>query len=85
MDVPTQLESVIDLFGRLGIEVRQEPLGGDSGGLCLIRSKRVVFLDLDADSATRLGRCLQVLKALPDLDSVYVSPKLRESIERVEP
>ncbi len=84
MDLSSQLEAVVDLFGRLDIEVRRECLGGDSGGLCKIRGKRVVFVDLDADSATRLARCLQVLKTLPDLDSAYVSPKLRESIEQAE-
>ena len=84
MDIAGELEAVIDLFGRLGIEVRQECLGGESGGLCAIREKRVVFLDLDADSASRLARCLQVLKSIPELDSVYVPPKLRESIDRAE-
>ncbi len=84
MDIASQLEGVVELFGRLGMVVRQEHLGGDSGGLCTIHGRRVVFVDLDADPATRLDRCLQVLAALPDLDNVYISPALRELIEQAK-
>lgn len=82
MDITAQLEGVVTLFGRLGMDVRREHLGGDSGGLCVIRGRRVVFVDLDADLATRLDRCLQVLAGLPELDTVYVPPGLRERIEQ---
>lgn len=82
IDASSLLRTVIEQLGRLEIEVRQEHLGGDSGGLCTLRGKRVVFVDLDADAVTRLERCVQVLRGLPELDTVYLPPKLREWLER---
>lgn len=81
MDSAAQLEGVVELFSRLGVEVRQEHLGGGSGGLCVIHGRRVVFIDLDADVATRLERSVLAAASLPELDTVYVPPALRELIE----
>ena len=81
MDASTRFHEVVELFGRVGVEVRQEHLGGCGGGLCVLRGRRVAFLDLDADVATRLHHCLAALAALPELDNVYVHPALRSLIE----
>jgi hypothetical protein len=81
-DSPPQLDELFDLCGRLGIEVRMENLGGEGGGLCTIRGKRVLFVDVSADTATRAQRCLAALAGLPELDGVYLTPVLREAIER---
>lgn len=83
-DASSLLRTVLELLTRLEIEVREEHLGGDSGGLCTMRGRRVVFVDLDADVASRLERCLNVLRDLPDLEGVYVSPIVRELLERGE-
>lgn len=83
MDAATQFDESVELLGRLGIEVRGEHLGGGGGGLCVLRGRRVAFVDLDADVATRLHRCLLALAALPELDTVYVQPALRMAIERL--
>ena len=82
MDATAQLQTVIDVLASLEIEVRQEHLGGDSGGLCKLRGRRVVFVDLDADAATRLERCIEVLRGLSDLNTVYLPPHLRERLDR---
>lgn len=81
MDVIAQFDAAIGLLGRLGIEVRQEHFGGGGGGFCTVRGRRMLFVDLDADGATRLERALAALADLPELDNVYVPPALRESIE----
>lgn len=73
---------ILDLLSRLGVDVRQERLGGAGGGLCTIRGKSVLFLDLDADLATLTAGGLDVLAPMPEVDSVYVSPALRERIEQ---
>ena len=73
---------ILDLLSRLGVDVRQERLGGAGGGLCTIRGKSVLFLDLDADLATLTTGCLDVLADLSEVDSLYVSPALRERIEQ---
>lgn len=84
MDDPSaHLDAVIDVFTRLGIDVRKERLGGVGGGLCTLRGTKVLFVDLDADVATRLDRSLDALSTIPNLESVYLVPALRERIERL--
>ena len=83
MDATAQLDTILRLFEQLGVEVRQEQLGGSGGGLCRIRGKRVVFVDLDADAATRLDRSIEALSAVPEAAAVYISPELREWMDRL--
>jgi hypothetical protein len=83
MDATAQLDTIQRLFEQLGVEVRQERLGGSGGGLCRIRGRRVVFVDLDADVATRLDRCFEALAAVPEAAAVYISPELRERMDRI--
>ena len=88
MDLATQLDEMLEVFGRLGIPLRREQLGGAGGGLCTLRGQRVVFLDLDADLATQVERCTDALAALPEAEDIYLAPALRERIARagtVEP
>ena len=82
MDHATQLDAIVEVFERLGIELRRERLGGTGGGLCSLRGKRAVFIDLDADLATQVDRCVRVLATLREVDAVYLAPTLREQIER---
>jgi len=83
MDAASQLDTILRLFEQLGVEVRQERLGGSGGGLCRIRGSRVVFVDLDADAATRLDRSIEALSAVPEAAAVYISPELREWMDRL--
>ena len=82
MDAVRQLEAIRELLLRLEVEVREERLGGESGGLCVVRGRRVLFIDLDADPAVRLERSLGALRTLPDIEDIYLSPALRELIDR---
>ena len=84
MDGPdSHLDAVIDVFSRLGVTVRRERLGGGGGGLCTLHGKQVLFVDLDADAATRLDQSILALSTVPGLDTVYVVPAVRERIERI--
>ncbi|MGD2107980.1 MAG: hypothetical protein PVI86_01185 [Phycisphaerae bacterium] len=83
MDEAAQFDEVLKLCDRLGIEIRREHLGGDGGNLCSLRGRRLLFVDLDADSATRLEASLRALARLPELETVYVPQVLRELIERM--
>ncbi len=76
------LESVLETFANLDIEVRREWLGGEGGGLCTIRGERIFFLDLAADLATRLEHCLIALSQVPENESVYLSPVVRDALDR---
>ena len=81
MDAAGQLEAIVELFDRLGIEVRKEQLGGGGGSICRIRDRRVLFIDLDADVATRLDQSVEALSTLSEADTLYIAPELRERIE----
>ena len=81
-DFGPQLDEILELFGRLGIEVRMERLGGAGGGLCKVRGGRVLFVDAEADLATTMERCLKALADLPEVESFYLPPSLREGLER---
>ena len=81
-DMASQFDEVVEVFGRLGMDVRAERLGGGGGGPCVLRGKPVLFIDLDADVATRMERCLAALAALPEVDGLYLTPALREEIDR---
>jgi len=83
MDATAQLDTIVHQFEQLGVEVRQERLGGSGGGLCRIRGRRVVFIDLDADAATRLDRSIEALAAVPEAAAVYVNQELRERMDRL--
>jgi len=82
-DPIAQIDALTEVLGRLGIEIRSEFLGGAGGGLCRVHGRRVLFLDLDTDSATRLECCLSALASVPEAESIYISPVLREQIERI--
>ncbi len=82
MDLATQFDAMLEVFGRLGIPLRRERLGGAGGGLCTIRGRRVLFIDVDADLATQVDRCADALAALPETEDIYLAPTLRERIAR---
>lgn len=81
MDSSGQLREIVELAGRLGIEVRQAALGGDGGGLCRVGKRQILFVDSDADTATRTTQSLRALAQLPELDKVWIAPALRERID----
>ena len=85
MDTPALFESVVGLLGRVGVDVRQDHLGGSGGGLCVVRGQRVVLVDLDTDLETRLERCLRALAECPEVNGIYLPPAVRERIERMSP
>jgi len=70
----------LELFRRVGVDVRREHLGGDGGGLCRIRGRRIVFVDEDADLDTQVATCVAALRLIPEIEAMYVSPALRERL-----
>jgi len=84
MDAAQRLDDVFELARRLEVEVRAERLGGDSGGLCVLRGRRVLFVDLDADPLVRLDRCVEAMRSLPGIEGVYVPPALRELFDSAQ-
>jgi hypothetical protein len=83
IDPERTLGMIIELCERLSIAVREEHLGGDGGGLCVMRDRRLLFVDLDADTATRLHQCANALANLPELEQIFVPPALRQVLSEV--
>ena len=83
MDVPAQIDMVVELLKELGIEVRREHLSGECGGLCRMRGRQVLFVDEDADPASRLEHCLEALATLQGTDAIFLPPEIRERLDRL--
>ena len=56
------LEEAIAAAGRLGYQVRQEWLGGNTGGACEVKGRKLLFLDLALGPADQLDQVLDVLR-----------------------
>lgn len=82
MDLAARLEALCELAEEIGIEVRAEPMGGNGGGLCELRGRRVLFVDTAADLATRYDHTLAALAPLTELDQRYLAPEMRDDLER---
>ena len=82
MDPFAQIDLIVDLLTRMDIEVRREKMGGEGGGLCQMRGRRVMFIDEDADAATRIDRCVTGLANLPEIESMFLPPDLRDQVDR---
>ncbi|MEP0843592.1 MAG: hypothetical protein HRF43_12890 [Phycisphaerae bacterium] len=82
MDLSRRLEALLEAAEQLGIDIRVEPMGGAGGGLCLLKKRRVLFVDTSADLATRYDRTVTALAGLDDLDGQYLLPEVRQDLER---
>ncbi len=70
-------DEMFKLLRRLGVEVRREHCGGGGGGLCTMRNRKVLFVDLDSDLTTQDEMCLEALRSIPETRSMYMTPALR--------
>lgn len=83
MNPSAKLDFLVALCDRIGLEVRVEAMGGDGGGLCTLRNRRVLFVDLEADESTRYEATLAALSELPALKGVYLPPAVRDDLDRL--
>ncbi|MHC4675230.1 MAG: hypothetical protein ACYTBZ_22320 [Planctomycetota bacterium] len=81
MNLSSRLENLLALAEQMGIDVRAEPMGGEGGGMCLLRGKKVLFVDTSADLATRYDSTLAAMANLPELDNMYIVPEVRQDID----
>lgn len=82
MDIERRLEELLEVVGQLGLEVRRESLSGSGGGLCVMKGRRVLFVDTAADLDERYERVLSAVAGLAELEQRYLSPDVREDLER---
>lgn len=83
MELYARLDALLTLAGEIGVEVRREPMGGESGGVCVMRGRRVLFVDTAADLETRYEKTLAGLARLPELQNRFLPPEVRDDLDRV--
>lgn len=83
MTFDRQFSEILLVCQRMDIEVQLAPFGGDGGGLCEVRGRRILIVDAESDVATRVDRCLRVLAECPDVDQVFMPPTLRQKILQI--
>jgi hypothetical protein len=72
------LEFCLDLAKKLGYEVRRDWLDGEGGGSCVLRGKKLLFLDLALDPGEQLERVLDVLRREPQALNFSLPNPVRE-------
>ena len=75
------LEQALDLARRLGYTIRQEWLGGNGGGGCELKARKLFFLDLDLGPLEQLEQVLETLRREPDVSEFPMPQELRELLK----
>jgi hypothetical protein len=75
------LREALDAAKRLGYEVRQDWLGGDGGGHCLVRGRKWILLDLAQTAEEQLDVVVEALHDEPGAARVVCSPELMQRLQ----
>jgi len=74
------LEQALTAAERLGYRVRQEWLGGSSGGGCEFAGQKWLFLDVALNAVEQLEQVAQTLRSDPGVYLLDLSPELRRTL-----
>ena len=77
-------KALLEVAENVGIEVRQAVLGGEGGGLCVLRGKKILFVDVSADLAEEIARTAEALAQLEDLEQHYLLPQVRQALRKYQ-
>jgi len=77
------LQEALDHARHLGFEVRQDWLGGDGGGHCLVRGRKWLLLDLAQTQADQLEVVADALRAASQEVELNLSPELAERLDLI--
>ena len=80
MTAQEKLDQLVEIAKGLGVSVRYESMEGAGGGLCKLRNKLVLFVDMDADGLTSYERVLLALADNFDLEPIYLRPEIRQDL-----
>ncbi|HCO95178.1 MAG TPA: hypothetical protein DIU00_14705 [Phycisphaerales bacterium] len=75
------LDELLALLEANGVTIRNEPLGGSGGGLCMMKGKYIFFLDTEAPSITSAVMCAEAVSKVADIEQIYIKPQVRQFIE----
>ena len=75
------LQQALDTARRLGYEVRQDWLGGNGGGHCLVRGRKWILLDVAQTVDEQLDVVVDALRDEPGAARAVRSPELAERMQ----
>ncbi|MHC4145247.1 MAG: hypothetical protein ACYSUD_10760 [Planctomycetota bacterium] len=75
------LEELLALLESNGVIIRNEPLGGSGGGLCTIKGRQILFVDIQAPSIVMAAVCAEAVPKVADIEQIYIKPQVRQFIE----
>ncbi|MFH1717795.1 MAG: hypothetical protein ABIF19_10615 [Planctomycetota bacterium] len=81
MNERTIMEELLALLEANGVEIRNEPLGGNGGGLCTVKGQYILFVDTNAPSVATAVMCAEAVAKVVDIEQIYVKPQVRQFIE----
>jgi len=76
------LEELLALLEANGVTIRTEPLGGNGGGLCTVKGRKIFFVDKQAPAAESAALCAEAAAKVADIENIYIRPKVRQFIEK---
>ncbi len=75
------LEELLALLEANSVAIRDEPLGGNGGGLCAMKGRQIFFVDTQAPAAVMAAMCAQAVPKVVDIEQIYIKPEVRQFIE----
>ena len=75
------LQYLTDLARRLGYEVREEWLEGKAGGGCVLKGRKVLFVDQSLSPVERVEQVVHAVRGHSELDSITILPEVRALLE----
>ncbi len=80
MHTVAMLKEALDTARRMGYEVRQDWLGGDGGGHCLVRGRKWLLLDVAQSADEQLDIVVDALRCEVGVERAIHSPELAERL-----
>jgi hypothetical protein len=74
------LDEAVQTAQRLGYEVRQDWLGGNGGGHCLVRGRKWILLDVAQSVEERLGVVTEALRGEAGASQAVKSAELAQRL-----
>ncbi len=81
MNEQSILDELLALLEANGVTIRNEPLGGSGGGLCIIKGERIFFADTQASSIVSAAMCAEAVSKVVDVEQIFIKPLIRQFIE----
>lgn len=81
MDSVELFEEAMRAVRQIGFEIREEWLGANGGGACVVHGRKMLFLDLNLGPRQRLDQVLAALRSDPQSAKIVMSTTLRRILE----